>query len=73
MALLNIDIEHIHADSTLETHAAALSRLAEQFHVYESNLFQSHEEILAEVYRMQEERIAFEAAADAPLNAISVG
>lgn len=60
LAALGIPVAHIHADGHIESHDAALSRLARMVHVPEEDLFHSHEELMAEAYRRQEERIAYE-------------
>lgn len=57
-----IDVAHIHADGRLETHDAALSRLARLVNLPEHDMFHSREELLANVYRKQGERIAYEIA-----------
>lgn len=65
LAALGIPVAHIHAGGHLETHDAALDRLARMLNVPERDMFRSHEELLAEVYRLQEERIAYEIVAPA--------
>ena len=62
LAALGIDVEHIHADGRLESHAAALSRLARMLNLPEEDMFHSREELLADACRRQEERIAYEVA-----------
>ena len=64
LAALGLDIEHIHADGHLENHVAALSRLAQMLNLPEQHMFHSREELLADVYRLQADRIAYEAVAD---------
>jgi uncharacterized protein (DUF488 family) len=54
-----VDVEHIHADGRLEGHVAALSRLAQVLNMPEQDMFRSYEELLADLYRRQEERIAY--------------
>lgn len=61
LAALGIDVEHIHADGRLESHVAALGRLARMLNLPEHDMFRSTEELLAEAYHRQEERIAYEA------------
>src|SRR5437016_14430598 len=61
LATLGLDVEHIHADGRLETHTEALSRLARMHNLWEDDMFRSREELLADAYRRQEERIAYEA------------
>jgi hypothetical protein len=69
LAALGLHIEHIHADGCLESHDAALSRLARMVRLPEEDdrqykleglLFPSREELLADAYRRQEDRIAYE-------------
>ena len=60
LAALGLCVEHIHADGHLETHDDVLGRLARMVNVPEQDLFHSREELLAEAYRKQEERIAYE-------------
>jgi uncharacterized protein (DUF488 family) len=57
---LGIAIQHIHADGHLETHHAASVRLARLFDLHENHMFSSQEELIADAYRLQEERIAFD-------------
>ncbi len=60
LAALGIPVAHIHADGRVESHEAALSRLARILNLPEQDMFHSHEELMAEAYRRQEERIAYE-------------
>jgi uncharacterized protein (DUF488 family) len=60
LTTFGIDVVHIHADGCLETHDAALSRLAIMLNLPEHDMFHSREELLANVYREQGERIAYE-------------
>ena len=62
LAALGIPVTHIHAGGRLETHDAALERLARMLNVPERDMFLSREELLADAYRRQEERIAYELA-----------
>jgi len=62
---LGLPVEHIHADGQLESHDAALGRLARTFNLPEGDMFHTRGEFLADAYSRQEERIAFEAAAEA--------
>jgi uncharacterized protein (DUF488 family) len=71
LAAAGLDVQHIHADGRLESHPAALSRLAQQFKLREDNLFQSREEIHAEAYRLQEKRIAY--SVDVPASMTAAG
>jgi len=60
LTTFGIDVVHIHADGCLETHDAAMSRLANMLNLPEHDMFHSREELLANVYREQGERIAYE-------------
>ena len=57
---VGIEVQHILADGELEPHADAMSRLTKMFRMDGGNLFQSPEEVLADVYQRQEQRIAHE-------------
>ena len=63
-----VTVEHILADGSLENHDAALSRLARMINLREPDLVHSREQLIADAYRKQGERIAYEAAepADSP-------
>lgn len=61
LATLGLEVQHIHADGSLESHADALVRLADLVHVPEADLFRSAEELRDEAYYRQELRIAYEA------------
>lgn len=54
-----IKLLHILADGTLESHADAEKRLVKHFKLPENDLFRTYEEILAEAYTLQAERIAY--------------
>jgi uncharacterized protein (DUF488 family) len=53
-------IQHIHADGNLESHEDAMNRLLRQLHLPEHDMFRSRKDILADAYRLQEKRIAYE-------------
>jgi uncharacterized protein (DUF488 family) len=55
------DVQHILADGDLESHDAALTRLAGIVGIPANDLVHSREEILEEMYRRQAERIAYTA------------
>jgi len=61
LAALGLDVQHIHADGTLESHADALGRLERMLNLAEDNLFLSREELSADAYHRQAKRIAYEA------------
>ena len=60
LAALGLDVKHIHADGTLESHADALRRLARMLNLADDDMFRSHEELLADAYYRQEQRIAYD-------------
>lgn len=66
---LGCDVQHIHADGRLESHADILSRLVNMLNLQEDDMFQSREELLALAYRRQEERIAYDAGSVIPTDA----
>ena len=72
LAALGFDVRHIHADGKLESHADALSRLARMLNLPEHDMFHSREELLADAYRRQEERIAYETVAAGGANDATV-
>jgi uncharacterized protein (DUF488 family) len=73
LAPLGLHIEHIHANGQLESHEAALSRLARIHNLPEHDMFRSREELLADAYRRQEERIAYEVRTEATDGATAKG
>jgi uncharacterized protein (DUF488 family) len=62
LANLGIDVQHIHADGRLESHADALRRLSRIVGLQSDmdDMFNSPEALQAEAYRLQEDRIAYE-------------
>jgi uncharacterized protein (DUF488 family) len=56
---LGTPVAHIDAEGELESHGAALERLAHIFHMPDYDLFRSREELLAEACERQAERIAY--------------
>lgn len=54
-----IDVSHIHADGTLEPHAAAMERLLDVAGLPRHDLFRSRDDLLAEALARQEERVAY--------------
>lgn len=60
LAALDVNVVHIHGDGHLENHAAALSRLAQMYNLPESDMFRSPDELIAEAYERQEQRIAYD-------------
>ena len=77
LVALGLDIEHIHQNGKLESHTDALTRLRRMLNLPEEDLFRSPDEVLADAYRRQEERIAYEAvdgvAADGPMPRSAIG
>lgn len=61
LSALGVDVAHIHADGRVESHAAALTRLARLLKLQDDDMFRSPDDVIAEAYRRQEERIAYEA------------
>lgn len=60
LAAVGIDIQHIHANGKLESHPEALNRLARLLHLEHGDIFRSQEDVLADAYRRQGERIAYD-------------
>jgi uncharacterized protein (DUF488 family) len=54
-----IVVQHIHTDGHLETQEHAMQRLLHRLYLPENHMFRSREEILAEAYSVQAERIAY--------------
>lgn len=52
-------VTHIRADGTQESHESAMRRLMALVKVPESDMFRSHEELVDEACRRQEQRIAY--------------
>lgn len=65
LVALGLDVQHIHADGKLESHADALSRLAQMLSLPEDDMFRSREDLIADAYRLQEKRIAY--TSDVPM------
>jgi uncharacterized protein (DUF488 family) len=62
LADLGLNVQHIHADGSLESHGDAIRRLLLQLKMPERDLFRSHEEVVADAYAAQGARIAYEPA-----------
>lgn len=54
-----VAVAHIHADGTLESHSEALARLLRMLGMPEQDLFRTKDQLIADAYAAQEERIAF--------------
>ena len=61
-----IEVRHILGDGSLESQEQAERRLAQLFDLTERELFRSAGEIVAEAYRLQGEKIAYQEDALAP-------
>lgn len=66
LVALGMEVIHIHADGHLEPHAEAISRLARTLHLREQDMFRSAEALLDDIYRAQQERIAYDSAEGDP-------
>jgi uncharacterized protein (DUF488 family) len=60
LAALGIEIVHILADGTLERHGDAMERLVRLLKIPEEHWFRSREEVLADAYKRQGGRVAYE-------------
>src|SRR5438093_172268 len=56
---LGLHVQHIHADGRIEDHVDALTRLARQLNLREEDMFRGREDVIADAYRLQGERIAY--------------
>jgi len=52
-------ILHIHADARLEPHEHAINRLIRQLRLPSEDMFRTRDDVIAEAYRMQGQRIAY--------------
>lgn len=59
LAAAGIAVQHILPDGALKSHSEALDRLIGRLGLSPADLFRTREEIVAEAYRIQGERIAF--------------
>lgn len=66
LADLGLDVQHIHANGKLESHADALKRLARMFNLPQDDMFSPVQDVFADAYRRQEERIAYNTKTVAP-------
>ncbi len=57
---LGLSVQHILGDGSLEGHGNAMVRLAGMLNLSQPHMFYSPEELLADAYRRQEERIAYD-------------
>lgn len=70
LVALGVTVEHILADGSLENHDAALNRLARMINLREPDLVHSRDHLIADAYRKQGERIAYEAVEPADISAV---
>ena len=54
-------VQHIHAGGRIESHTQVIDRLKLRHGLPDSDLFRSSEQMVAEAYRLQEERMAYRA------------
>ncbi len=54
-----VDVGHIHADGSLESHPKLESRLLAAWRLPDTDMFTSRNNLIAEAYRMQGERVAY--------------
>ena len=73
LAALDLDVQHIHANGKLESHAEALRRLSRLVGLPEEDMFRSPEDIQADAYRRQENRIAYDSKPAPTVAAPAVG
>ena len=57
---LGIQVQHIHADGHLETHAEMENRMLQILKMSDSDMFNSREEMLRDAYRVRGEQIAYQ-------------
>ena len=55
----DLAVQHIHADGRLESHDEALRRLVHGLSLPDHDMFRSQEDIVADAYRLQGNRIAY--------------
>ena len=60
MVELGVSVQHILGDGSLEGHSDTMRRLAGMLNLSQPHMFYSPEELLADAYRRQEERIAYD-------------
>lgn len=57
---LGITVLHIHADGQLEDQKTALQRLLQKLNLLDADMFRSREDVIADAYRLQANRIAYD-------------
>jgi uncharacterized protein (DUF488 family) len=60
LAVMGINVEHIHADGYIESHRDALARLLTLHNLSSPDLFSDDSERLQEALTLQEKKIAFQ-------------
>jgi len=65
LAAMGLEIQHILADGTLESHNSAIERLLKQLKLPSHDLFRTHQEVIKDAYREQERAIAHVNESDA--------
>jgi uncharacterized protein (DUF488 family) len=68
LAAAGVEVRHLHADGSVESHGDALERLLKLYRMG-PDLFRSTEQLHEDAYRMQEGRIAYDSAAAADASA----
>jgi uncharacterized protein (DUF488 family) len=76
LGALQITVEHILEDGSLESHNKALRRLLALLRLPEHDLFRSREDMIVEAYRIQGERISYDLSqapsdAEKPMRSLS--
>lgn len=66
LELQGVEIRHILGDGRVESHRDVMNRLVRQLHLPEGDMFSSREDVVAEAYRLQEERVAYTTPSDVP-------
>lgn len=56
---LGVPVGHILANGKLESHSESMARLLESLGMFNQHLFQTNEELLANAYALQEQRVAY--------------
>lgn len=56
---LGVAVNHILGDGKLQSHSEAMTRLLESLGMFNQHLFQSNEELIADAYALQEQRVAY--------------
>jgi uncharacterized protein (DUF488 family) len=62
---MGLQVHHILADGTLESHDSVIERLLEQLKLPSHDLFRTHQEVIKDAYRAQERAIAHVNESDA--------